>query len=117
MSSFKREQYSGDILKIANSFLRSGTHSAALSMASITKVELSSDYSMATLYWDTFDPSRRGDIKKSIDKIAGKMRSHLARELKVRHTPSVTFKYDSQYEDESVIDKILQEEKDQGKGF
>ncbi len=117
MSSFKREQYSGDILRVANSFLRSGLGDTLLSMASITKVELSSDYSVATLYWDTFDPSKRGDIKKSFDRITGKMRTHLARELKVRHTPSVAFEYDSQYEDESVIDKILKDEKDQGKGF
>ena len=115
--SYKKRQFEADIQKEVNAFLRSGLNNPGLTFVSITKVELNDDFSTAVLYWDTFDASKRGDIKTQISKTAGKVRSHLAKVLKVRHTPSISFAYDSQFEDESSIDKILQQEKDKGKGF
>ena len=117
LMSFKKKQFETDIQNEANSFIRKGLNNPHLTFVSITKVKLNDDFSMATLYWDTFDPAKRGDIKSEITKCAGKIRSHLAKTLNVRHTPSIELEYDSQFEDESAIDKILQEEKSKGKGF
>lgn len=78
-----------------------------LSMISITKVELNKDFSQAKIYWDTFDSSKRGDVKKAIDGVSKKMRSLLAKNLDVRHTPELFFIYDSQFEDEMKITQLL----------
>ena len=78
-----------------------------LTMVSITRVELNQDYSVAKVYWDTFDVGKRGEIKVAIDGVASKMRSILAKELKVRHTPIIELYYDSQFEDERKIEKLL----------
>ena len=115
--SFKRKQFEADIQNEANSFIRNGLNNPLLTFVSITKVKLNDDFSTATLFWDTFDPAKRGDIKSEINRSAGRIRSHLAKTLNVRHTPSIELEYDSQFEDESAIHKILQEEKDKGKGF
>lgn len=80
-----------------------------LTMISITSVELNKDYSVAKVYWDTFDASKRGDAKKAIDGLTGKMRSLLAKNLDVRHTPTLEFIYDSQFEDEMRITQLLKD--------
>ena len=80
-----------------------------LIMISITRVELNQDYSVAKIYWDTFDSSKRGDAKKAIEGISKKMRALLAKNLKVRHTPELNFIYDSQFEDEHKIAQLLKE--------
>lgn len=80
-----------------------------LTMISITRVELNQDYSVAKVYWDTFDASKRGDAKKAIDGLTGKMRSLLAKNLDVRHTPILEFFYDSQFEDELKITQLLKD--------
>lgn len=82
-----------------------------LTMISITRVELNQDFSVAKVYWDTFDASKRGDAKKAIEGLTGKMRSLLAKNLDVRHTPELNFYYDSQYEDEMRITQILNDSK------
>ena len=64
---------------------------------------------MAKVYWDTFDSSKRGDAKKAIEGLAGKMRSLLAKNLDVRHTPILEFYYDSQFEDEMKITQLLKD--------
>lgn len=92
-----------------NLTLRKSISDPRVKFASFTRVELTDDYSMAKVYWDTFDPSKRGDIKKAFEGLASKFRSVLANELKIRHTPSIEFYYDSQYDDEKKIVDLLAE--------
>ena len=80
-----------------------------LTMISITRVELNQDYSVAKVFWDTFDAAKRGDAKKAIDGLTGRMRSLLAKNLDVRHTPILEFFYDSQFEDELKITQLLKD--------
>ncbi|MFG1494588.1 30S ribosome-binding factor RbfA [Halobacteriovorax sp. GFR7] len=113
----KKLQYEEQIKNEVNQLLRRGLDNSAFTFCSITKVEISPDFSTAKLFWDTFDPAKRGDIAKAMDASLGKIRSHLAKTLQVRHTPSLTAEYDSQFEDEQEIEKLLQSEKDKGKSF
>jgi ribosome-binding factor A len=113
----KKDQYEQEIQKEVNNYLRTSADNRHLSFVSVTKVELSPDFSYATLFWDTFDPSKRGDITKAMESSLGRIRKHLADNLKVRHTPSLSAKYDSQFEDEQAIDDLLQNERDKGKDF
>lgn len=91
--------------------LRTSLNDPRFVMMSITRVELNQDYSQATVYWDTFDSAKRGDVKTAVDGIRGKLRSMLAKNLKVRHTPDLTFIYDSQFEDEQRIQDLLDQER------
>tara|TARA_B100001971_G_C18268008_1_gene596109 strand:- start:41714 stop:42070 length:357 start_codon:yes stop_codon:yes gene_type:complete len=91
--------------------LRTSLNDPRLIMMSITRVELNQDYSQATVYWDTFDSTKRGDVKNAVDGMRGKLRSMLAKNLNVRHTPDLTFVYDSQFEDEQRIQDLLDQER------
>lgn len=116
-SNNKKLQYEEQIKNEVNKLLRTGLDNSAFTFCSVTKVEMNPDFSVATLYWDTFDPSRRGDISKAMDSALGKMRAHLAKTLKVRHTPALTAVYDSQFEDEQEIEQLLKSEKEKGKSY
>ncbi len=105
------------ILNASNTFIRSEVSDTRLTFVSFSRAELSDDNSHATLYWDTFDPTKRGDIKKAMDGLAGKLRTYLSKFLKMRHTPTITFIYDSQFEDEKKIDDLLKKESEDGKGI
>jgi len=102
------------IMNQVNSILRN-LSDVRLQFVSVTKVELNNDYSQAKLYWDTFDSSKRGDAKKALESVVGKVRTLLAAALKLRHVPSLLFCYDSQFEEESKIVDILKEEAKEGK--
>jgi ribosome-binding factor A len=102
-----RHTYQERIKNEINMILRREVNDPRLTLCSVTRVELNPDYSTAEVYWDTFDSSKRGDIKSAIDGLSGKMRSLLAKNLDVRHTPTLTFLYDSQFEDEMKITELL----------
>jgi ribosome-binding factor A len=90
-----------------NSALRRDMNDSRLTFVTITKVELTDDYANAKVWWDTFDSSKRGEITEAIDTVKGRIRTILASRLDVRHTPELLFLYDSQYEDEQRIDRLL----------
>lgn len=99
--------YEEKIRDAINVALRQTLKDPRLTLISVTRVELSSDYSQAKVYWDTYDVAKRGDTKKAVDGIASKLRSILAKELNVRHTPELHFYFDSRFEDEKKIEDLL----------
>ncbi len=115
--ALKKEQFENRILGELNMILRTRFNNPRLQLLSFTKVEVSSDLSVATVYWDCFDETTRGDAKKAVETIVGKLRSHLAQALKVRSVPLLRVKYDGQYDAEKEIDQILKAEEKLGKGF
>lgn len=113
----KKSKFQDRILGELNVLLRGSLSDSRLQFASFTKVELNNDFSEAKVYWDTFDQSKREDIGKAMNAAKSKLRSLLASNLKVRHTPSLTMVYDSQFESEQEILKLLGDEEKAGKTF
>ena len=107
---FKKAKYEEQLLNEINTFLRRELADSRLTFVSVTKVELNKDYSQAKVFWDTFDNQRRGEIKKAVEGVAGKVRSLLAKVLTVRQVPTITFEYDSQFESEKKITQLLESE-------
>ena len=107
--SFSRLKYQEKLLHEINHLLRKDFRDPRLQFVSVTHVELNDDYSNAKVFWDTFDASSREQITKAITSIAGKMRAHIAKNSKLRHTPSLEFIYNSQFEDALNIERLLKE--------
>jgi ribosome-binding factor A len=97
------------ILHGVNQYLR-GLSDVRLKFVSITKVELNKDFSVATLHWDTFDSNTRGDAKRSLEGARGKLRTHLAQTLKLRHTPDLRMVYDAQFVAQNEIEQLLEKD-------
>ncbi len=113
---FKKEKFAHRILNEINQILRSGANDKRVQFVSITKVELSPDNQMAKVYWDTFDPSIRGDVKKALAGMAGRIRTELGKVLQIRHVPELEFLYDGQFESEQAIEALLASEAKEGRG-
>ena len=108
-----KDIYQERIKNEINTVLRREVNDPRLTLCSVTRVILNADYSVAEVYWDSFDSSKRGDIKEAIEGSSGKVRSLLAKNLNVRHTPTITFIYDSQFEDEMKITQLLNSTKNE----
>ena len=105
--NFKKEKYQDLLLNELNRIIRTELSDARLTFVSITKVELSHDYSIANIFWDTFETNKRGDAKAAITSASPRMKKILSQNLDVRTIPELRFSYDSQFEDEQKIDELL----------
>lgn len=110
-NSFKREKMEEKIRNDVNEFLRKGISDHRVAMTSISKVELSGDYSHAKLYWDTYDTGKRSEAEKAFEGLAGRVRAYLAQSLSIRQVPSIAFIYDNSYEAEKTITELLSQDK------
>ena len=102
-------KYEEMVQNAINASLRRDFADSRLTMLSVTKVELTDEYDHAKVWWDTFDSAKRGEIKEALDGVRIKLRTLLANKLDLRHVPELHFFYDSQYEDEMKITKLLKE--------
>lgn len=105
--SFSKVKFEERILQELNSILRKEISDPRIQFVSLTQVQLNNDFSLAVVSWDTFDSKTRGDCKKALEGMGPKLRTLLAQNLKLRHTPKLNFTYDSRYEDTIKIEKIL----------
>ena len=79
-----------------------------LKFVSITEVSLTSDLSLATVYYTVL--GNEGEIestKEDLEKSKGYLRSSLAKKLDLRKTPDLRFKYDESLAYGNRITQIL----------
>ncbi len=80
-----------------------------LKFVSITKVSLTSDLSLATVYYTVL--GNQGEIestKEDLEKSKGYLRSSLAKRIDLRKTPDLRFKYDESLAYGNRISEILE---------
>jgi ribosome-binding factor A len=106
-NKYSKEKYQERIMFAINSLFRSDFDDPLLRTVTVTSVELNKDFSVAVVNWDTYNTEKLGDYKKAVSRTAGKMRSLLAGQLNVRHTPEIRFIYNSQYLDEMNITNLI----------
>ncbi len=112
-NKFSKVKYEERVRDEINLALRREFTDPRLVNVSVTHVELTQDYSHAKVFWDTFNASKRGDAKEAIEATAGRMRKLLASKMEVRHTPEIHYVYNSQFEDENKISKLLNNSTDE----
>jgi len=103
----KKEKLEEKIRNDINVLLRRDFSSPVIQFCSVTNVLLSSDCTNAKVYWDTFNPEYKENLEKELNQMKGKIRGRLGGSLNLRKVPHLSFFYDSQYEDEQTITKIL----------
>lgn len=112
-NKFSKMKYEERVRDEINLALRREFTDPRLMNVSVTHVELTQDYSHAKVYWDTFNVQKRGDAKEAIEATSPRMRKILSTKMEVRHTPEIHFIYNSQFEDESRISKLLNDSSDE----
>lgn len=77
-------------------------------MTSVSKVELSNDTSVATIYFSIYGSQKtKEDTLSALENAKGYIRSRLAKVLEVRQVPELRFKIDESVEYSIEIQKIL----------
>lgn len=92
------------------SILFNNVKNEKLKFVSITKVSVTKDMSIATIWYTVF--GNEGEIeatKKELVDAKGYLRSELAHSLDLRKTPDLKFKYDESLAYGNKISKILEE--------
>lgn len=76
-------------------------------LASITHVDLSNDYSVAKIYVSTIDESKRQDTVDGLNSAKGFIKREIAKELKLRIMPQITFYGDDSIEKSFELYEVL----------
>lgn len=78
------------------------------SLTSVTAVDVSSDGSYATVYLSIMgtDEEKKATLK-AMKRAAGFIRNRIGKEVKIRHTPELTFKIDTTLEYGMHISKLI----------
>jgi ribosome-binding factor A len=104
-----RDKQEGIVRDALNVYLRQGLNDSRLQLVTVTKVILNQDYTHARVYWDTYDAGIKGDVKAAFGAAKGRLRTLLAKGLKLRQAPFLEFYYDGQFEAQKTIESILSE--------
>ncbi|GBD96836.1 MAG TPA: 30S ribosome-binding factor RbfA [Nitrospirae bacterium] len=115
MHPYKRSARVSDLIReeIADIIMNKIKHKT-LGFITVTGAKVSDDLRHATVYISVFNVE---DSKKTIGKLnssASFIKGELARRLKMRYVPSITFKIDEAIEYGRKIDKLLDDIKSEG---
>lgn len=107
MTSFRMQRINKQIQREISLLLEQRVKNEAAKNAIITGVDCTKDLESAKVYFTTVDPAVRDEVKKSLDKAAGALRSMLGKQLTLRKTPSLAFFLDTSEEYGREMDRIL----------
>lgn len=83
-----------------------------LKYVSITKVSLTNDLSLATIWYTVIGKNDEIEAtKKALEESKGFLRSELSRRIDIRKTPDLKFKYDESLEYGRHIEELLKKSK------
>ena len=89
---------------------------ARLHCASISRVEVTGDLSLARIFYTVIGNQKEiREAEKGFARACGFMRSHIAKCLNLRFTPVLEFRYDTVMEKVAELDEIFREINDERK--
>jgi ribosome-binding factor A len=89
--------------------LRNEVKNPLLSFVTVTKVAITKDLSIATIYYTVMgDQDEIEATKKALDQAKGFLRSELAHRLDLRKTPELRFKYDESLAYGNHISEVIE---------
>ena len=76
----------------------------------ITRVEVTDDLKIARIFFSVFgEQQRAAKVEQILRKAAGYMRSHIARTVNMRFTPSLQFRYDTTVQKLDELEQIFRD--------
>lgn len=106
---FSRSQRLGaQILRSLSESLRFETKDPAISMVSLTAVELTRDLSIAKVYFSLLNPDDDPQpALAGLQRAAGFLRGKLATRISVRHMPELRFLHDDSAAHSAAISRLI----------
>ena len=112
---YKRSHRVGETIhKEISLILSRGLKDPRVGFVTLTAVDVTSDLSIAKIYYTVIgDEQSRKETAKGLEKATPYIRRQLAQQMKMRHTPSLIFKYDTSIEYGTHIDSLLKDIEDE----
>ncbi|MCK9471465.1 MAG: 30S ribosome-binding factor RbfA [Bacilli bacterium] len=106
--SFKQERLERILEREISNIIRTEVKDDRLKFVTITKVSLTNDLSLGTVYYTVIgnDEQKVATSDNLLD-AKGFIRSSLSKKLEIRKTPDLRFKYDESLEQGERIEQIL----------
>lgn len=110
MQHKRSDKVAETIHEIICSILSRGLNDPRIGFVTITAVELTDDLSLARIYFTVIgDDKAKKDTEAGLNSAKGFIRREVGKNLTIRHTPELLFKYDSSLDYASRIDSLLKE--------
>lgn len=78
-----------------------------IKFVTITDCEISSDLSVAKVYFTVLDNNKKQDTINALNKAKAFIRGQLSKRVDIRHTPELRFIFDASIEYGNKIEKII----------
>ena len=103
----RQDRVQEQIMRDLAELTRTGLKDPRAGFITITEVELTRDYSHATVWYTVMDEKTREVTAEALDNAKGHLRSELAKRIKVFKTPELHFEYDESLERGMNISSLI----------
>jgi len=80
-----------------------------LGFVTLTDVEASPDFAVATVYFTTLTKAQREPSQRALEAARGLLQSRIGREMRTRHTPRLEFVYDETQDRARRVSRLIDE--------
>lgn len=110
MQHKRSEKVAETIHEIICSILSKGLNDPRIGFVTITGVEVTDDLSLARIYFTAIgDDNVKKETEAGLNSAKGFIRRNIGKQLTIRHTPELVFKYDKSLDYGSKIESLLKE--------
>lgn len=114
MVTFRIERLNKEFLRLLAETISSAVKNDLAREAILTHVDCSRDLSHAKVYFTLIDETKKEDVQTALQSVAGTLRGHLGRVMRIRQIPELHFRYDDSEQKarsmDALIDRVAREE-------
>ena len=114
MSSVKVKRIASQIVKEVSDILANEANDSLLKTITLTGAEVSSDISHAKVFFTSYSELSMEELEKELKEASSYIRTKLAGNIELRHTPELDFRYDKSVEYGNKIEDIIKEIHEKG---
>ena len=108
MNSIKIERLNHTYQEVISKILMMEVKDSDIRFVTITGVDITNDLSYAKIYYTVLDRDKIDSTAEALEKAAPFIRTKLAEEVNIRHTPELRFIYDKSIAYGEHIDQLIE---------
>ncbi len=109
--SNRNERVAEEIKKVVSEALGTKVSDSDIGMVTVTEVEVTKELENAVIYYTSLNENKE-EVEAGLERAKGLLRSEVAREIRLRKAPELSFKYDTSIEYGNKIEALLRDLKE-----
>ena len=111
MANHRVKKIGRRVLEELSELVVKGVKDPRIGMVTFIEIDLSPDYKYATIYYSVMggDAARVKECQKGLESATKFFEYHLMKNLQIKFTPNLTFKFDTGLEHSDKINRIINE--------